>query len=323
VRVLLWHVHGSWTTAFVQGGHEYVVPVVPDRGPDGRGRADTYPWPGSVVEASPEQLRDVDVDVVILQRPHELEHLAEDWLGRRPGRDLPAIYLEHNAPQGRIADMRHPIADREDLVLCHVTHFNDLFWDSGSTPTRVIEHGIVDPGRRYTGELERSAVVINEPRRRGRVTGTDLLERLGRAAPIDLFGMKTGEVATALSPSIDGRLTAFDDVPQADMHDELARRRVYLHPIRWTSLGLSLLEAMHLGMPVVALATTEAVEAVTPGTGVLSTRVDVLAGAVRAFMAEPERARAAGEAARSAALQRYGLERFLSDWDQLLEEVAR
>ena len=37
----------------------------------------------------------------------------------------------------------------------------------------------------------------------------------------------------------------------------MARRRLYLHPVRWTSLGLSLLEAMHLGMPVVALATTE------------------------------------------------------------------
>ena len=38
VRVLLWHVHGSWTTAFVQGGHDYLVPVLPDRGPDGVGR---------------------------------------------------------------------------------------------------------------------------------------------------------------------------------------------------------------------------------------------------------------------------------------------
>lgn len=34
----------------------------------------------------------------------------------------------------------------------------------------------------------------------------------------------------------------------------MARRRVYLHTARWTSLGLSLLEAMHLGMPVVAVA---------------------------------------------------------------------
>ena len=78
------------------------------------------------------------------------------------------------------------------------------------------------------------------------------------------------------------------------MHDELARRRVYLHPIRWTSLGLSLLEAMHLGMPVVALATTEAVEAVPPAAGVLSTRVDGLADGVRAFLAEPDRARGRG-----------------------------
>jgi glycosyltransferase involved in cell wall biosynthesis len=111
-------------------------------------------------------------------------------------------------------------------------------------------------------------------------------------------------------------------VPQEAMHDELARRRVYVHPIRWTSLGLSLLEAMHLGMPVVALATTEAVEAVPPAAGVLSTRVEALADGVRTFLAEPDRARAAGEAARAAALERYGLGRFLSDWDRLLEEVA-
>jgi len=317
MRVLLWHVHGSWTTAFVQGGHEYFVPVLPARGPDGRGRAETYPWPTSVREVAPHQLRDLEVDVIVLQRPHELEHLAEEWLGRRPGRDVPAVYLEHNAPQGRIAEMRHPAADRRDLVVCHVTHFNDLFWDCGATPTRVIEHGIVDPGHRYTGELQRSAVVINEPRRRWRVTGTDLLERLAQAAPIDLFGIKAAEVAR------DGWLTAHDDVPQAAMHAQLARRRVYLHPIRWTSLGLSLLEAMHLGMPVVALATTEAVEAVPRAAGLLSTRVDALAAAVRAFMAEPERARAAGAAARAAALERYGLGRFQSEWDDLLEEVVR
>jgi len=44
---------------------------------------------------------------------------------------------------------------------------------------------------------------------------------------------------------------------------------------------------------------------------------------VRAFMAEPERARAAGAAARAAALERYGLGRFQSEWDDLLEEVVR
>jgi hypothetical protein len=312
VRVLIWHVHGSWTTSFVQGDHTYLLPVLPDRGPDGRGRAQTWDWPENAVEVTPSEAADADVDLVILQRPHELDHLAQAWLGGRvPGRDVPAIYLEHNAPQGRIADMRHPAADRRDLVLCHVTHFNALFWDAGRTPTRVIEHGVVDPGARYTGELPRAAAVINEARRRARVTGTDLLEGFERGGvPIDLFGMDAGAVG------------GIEDVPQARLHDEMARRRVYLHPIRWTSLGLSLIEAMHLGMPVVALATTEAPEAVPPEAGVISTRVDVLADAARGFLEDPDRARETGMAARRAALERFGLQRFLDDWDVLLEEVA-
>jgi len=41
VNVWLWHVHGSWTTGFVRGRHQYFVPVVPGRGPEGRGRAET------------------------------------------------------------------------------------------------------------------------------------------------------------------------------------------------------------------------------------------------------------------------------------------
>jgi len=316
MRILLWHVHGAWTTAFVHGDHEYVVPVLPGRGPDGVGIARTYAWPRDrVTEVPPERLRDEPFDVVLLQRPHELERLCEGWTGRRPGRDVPAVYVEHNAPQGRIADMRHPVAGRDDLVLVHVTHFNALFWDAGTTPVRVIEHGIVDPGERYSGELPRAAVVINEARRRARVTGTDLLERFSHAAPLDLFGMDAASLDSG------NGLRAIEDLPQARLHDEMARRRVYLHPIRWTSLGLSLLEAMHLGMPVVALGTTEVHEAVPAGAGAVSTRLDVLEAAVARMVRDPAEAAERGRAARAAALGRYGLARFLSDWDELLEEV--
>ena len=316
MRVLLWHVHGSWTTAFVQGRHEYLIPVTPDRGPDGLGRARTYRWPETAVEITRQEAAEAEVDVVILQRPHELHGLATKWLGgRRPGRHLPAVYLEHNAPQGRIAEMRHLAADRDDLVVAHVTHFNDLFWDCGSTTTRVIEHGIVDPGDRYEGELPAAAVVVNEPLRRGRITGTDLLGRLGAEVPVDLFGMQSGQLAGA--PGV----RSVNDLPQAVLHAEMARRRLYLHPVRWTSLGLSLLEAMHLGMPVVALATTEVVEAVPPEAGIISTQVEVLADAARRLVADPEQARLMGKAARAAATARYGLERFLADWDRLLDEV--
>jgi glycosyltransferase involved in cell wall biosynthesis len=186
----------------------------------------------------------------------------------------------------------------------------------------VIEHGIVDPGERYTGELARAGVVVNEPVRRGRYVGADLLPGLAAAAPLDVFGMGLSGLHEAYGLDPD-RVALHEDPPQAAMHAELARRRVYVHPIRWTSLGLSLLEAMHLGMPVVALATTEAVEAVPAEAGVLSTNPERLATALRDFLHDEDAARLAGKAARAAALERYGLPRFLRDWDALLEEVTR
>jgi hypothetical protein len=321
VRILLWHVHGSWTTAFVQGPHTYLVPVTPDRGPDGLGRAVTYDWPENVVEVPPQGLADTELDLVVLQRPHELA-LAERWLGgRRPGRDLPAVYVEHNAPHGEVPDTRHPLADRQDLTVVHVTHFNRLFWDCGTTPTRVVEHGIVDPGPLWTGELARAAVVINEPLRRGRTTGTDLLPRFAATVPLDVFGMRTEDLPGR--PGLPGDRCRAHDLPQRELHRAMAARRVYLHPVRWTSLGLSLLEAMHLGMPVVALATTEVGEAVPTGAGVVSNRLDVLTNAVRDFVADHEYARHVGERARSAALAHYGLSRFQDDWERLLKEVTR
>ncbi|WP_030763000.1 glycosyltransferase [Streptomyces sp. NRRL F-2664] len=318
MNILLWHVHGSWTTAFVQGPHTYLVPVTPDRGPDGLGRARTFTWPDAVREVTPAELADTPVDLVVLQRPHEME-LAERWLGRRPGRDVPAVYLEHNAPDGDVPGTRHPCADRDDLTLVHVTHFNRLFWDNGATRTEVVEHGIVDPGHLYTGVLPRAAVVTNEPIRRGRYTGTDLLPELARAAPLDVFGMRTQGIAEHLGLP-DERCRAHE-LPQRELHTAMAQRRVYLHPVRWTSLGLSLLEAMHLGMPVVALAATEAVEAVLPGTGVLSTRPEVLARALVHYLNEPQAAAEDGARARQAALERYGLKRFLADWERLMTEV--
>lgn len=317
MNILIWHVHGAWTTAFVSGNHTYLVPVLPDRGPDGRGRARTYRWPDSVIECSPEKLAHTPIDVVVLQRPEEFD-LTEAWTGRRPGRHLPAIYLEHNTPPSDVPRSTHLVAGRDDLRLVHVTHFNDLFWDARGTPTSVIEHGIPDPGDRYTGDLPRLATAINEPVRRGRVTGTDLLPRFAEVAPVDVYGMGV----RGLSEHLGTTVGEHDDVPQEHMHTALARRRAYLHPARWTSLGLSLLEAMSLGMPVVVLATTAAAEAVPAGAGVVSTNVHTLVEAARWLCSDYDAAREMGRRARQAAQWRYGLKRFLGDWDLLLGEVT-
>jgi hypothetical protein len=319
VRILVWHVHGSWTTAFVQGPHEYVVPLLPDRGPDGRGRARTWDWPASVRELGPEALRRSKPDLVVLQRSNEVD-LVEQWTGLRPGHDVPAVFLEHNTPGGDVPFSRHPLADQDRIPIVHVTHFNRMIWDCGGARTYVVEHGIPDPGYRYTGELARAAVVVNDPLRRGRAVGADLVADLAEAVPVDLFGM--GAEAFGRQLEFGDRLRVYEDVPQDRMHGQLGRRRVYVHTARWTSLGLSLVEAMQLGMPVVALAATEAVRAVPPSAGVLVSSPEELVTAAARLVNDPEAARATGRSARDEALQRYGLERFLADWEAVLDAAG-
>jgi glycosyltransferase involved in cell wall biosynthesis len=319
VRILIWHVHGSWTTAFVQGGHEYLLPVLPDRSSDGVGRARSWHWPPSARELSPEELRHEHVDVVVLQRPHELD-LVRKWTGQAPGKDVPAVYLEHNVPGGRVPFDRHPMADRRRIPVVHVTSFNALLWDTGTAPVRVIDHGVIDPGHRYVGDLARAAVVVNEPARRGRAVGTDLVLQLARDHAVDVFGM--GADALRNDPDAPSGLATYEGLDQERLHVAMSRRRVYLHPNRWTSLGLSLVEAMMLGMPVVAVASTETAVAVPPGAGVVTTRPDELATAVRMFCEDIEFARSVGNEARAHALERFGLARFLRDWDLVLGEVT-
>ena len=301
LRVLLWHVHGSWTDAFVRGRHDYLLPVSPEGPPWGLGKAGRN-WP-SVTEVPLDRLAEAEPDVVVLQRPEELDLVAH--LG------VPSVYVEHNAPRPYAASSEHPLAGRSDITVAHVTHFNQAMWDCGRAPTTVVPHGIPDPGARYTGELAAGVSMINEPVRRRRVTGADLLDTLAEAAPVDLFGIGTEEVG--------GR----GDVPAPALHDEIARRRVYLHTARWTSLGLSLLEAMHLAMPVVVFAATEAIEAVPPDAGVLSTDISVLARGFRELVHEPDFAALAGKNAREHALKKHGLDAFLTTWDRLLAETVR
>jgi glycosyltransferase involved in cell wall biosynthesis len=83
-----------------------------------------------------------------------------------------------------------------------------------------------------------------------------------------------------------------------------------------------LIEAMHLGLPVLGLATTEVSEAVPPDAGFVTNDLSRLTDAYAYLLADRDAARAMGQIGRAGALRRYGLERFLHDWDVLLKEVT-
>jgi glycosyltransferase involved in cell wall biosynthesis len=151
-------------------------------------------------------------------------------------------------------------------------------------------------------------LAVNTSARRWRVTGADLLPRFA-PGPVDAFGIDADRLPGALGEA--GRHVRFaGNVAPEELYAALARRRVYLHLNRWTSLGLSLLQAMHLGMPVVVLGTTEAWRAVPPGAGVISSNVADLVRTARRLLANPAEAAERGLAARAAVVERYGDEVF-------------
>jgi glycosyltransferase involved in cell wall biosynthesis len=135
---------------------------------------------------------------------------------------------------------------------------------------------------------------------------------------VDVYGMGMAALAER-APHLTGRL--HENLPQAQLYARLGNHRAYFHPYRWTSLGLALIEAMTAGLPVLALSTTEAPEAVAPGTGMLSNDLLHLVEVARRWMNDPDEAREVGHNARRHALQRYGLNRYLDDWDALLKGV--
>jgi len=310
LRVLTWHVHGSYLWYLSHAPCDFYVPVKPGRPPGYGGVAGWWSWPPSMIEVPADEVASLDVDVVLFQSRQHWEVDQEELLSPAQRR-LPRVFLEHDPPRESPTDTRH-VVDDPDVTVVHVTHFNDLMWDCGRSPTRVIEHGVVVPdGVRYTGEVERALVVVNGLGRRGRRLGADVVERLRGDVPLDVVGMWSDEVG------------GLGEVPPPALPGFAARYRVFLNPIRYTSLGLAVCEAMQVGMPIVGLATTEMVTAVEHGvSGYLETDVQRLGQRVRQLLDDPDEARELGRAARRSALVRFGIDRFARDWAELLAEVA-
>lgn len=310
LRILTWHVHGSYLYYLTHVPHDFYVPVKPGRPAGYAGRAGSFPWPDNLHEVPADELRALDVDCVLYQSAqHYLrdgpELLSDEQLSR------PAIYLEHDPPREHPTDTRHPVRDRS-VLLVHVTPFNALMWDSGDTPTRVIEHGVAIPDDvRYSGELARGIVVVNNLASRGRRLGSDVFVEARSRVPLDLVGMGAEE------------LDGLGEVQPHELVRFASRYRFFFNPIRYTSLGLAICESMMAGMPIVGLATTELVTVVENGvSGWIDTRLEPLVERMNVLLASPAEARRLGAGARRAAVERFGIERFIRDWAEAFAIVT-
>jgi hypothetical protein len=310
LRILTWHVHGNYLYYLSQVPHDFFLVADPAGGAGRGGRIGALPWGDNVHDAPVAALKSMAFDLVLYQS-RTAWNIDRHQLLSAAQRRLPTVYLEHDPPQEHPTNTRHWVDDR-NVLLVHVTPFNALMWDSGHAAAAVVEHGVklLTPAT-ATYELPRGIVVVNNLRRRGRRLGFDVFEQMQRAVPLDLVGMGAEEAG------------GLGEVPNAELPGLVARYRCFFNPIRYTSLGLSVIEAMMVGLPVVGLATTELVTVIRNGeNGFVDTRPGSLVDAIRVLLREPKAAAQLGANARATALERFGIGRFVRDWSEVFARVA-
>lgn len=313
MKVLTWHVHGSYLWYQSHVDVDWYLPVRDGRPEGYGGRSGNFAWPDNVHEIAADEVRDAHFDAVVTQSRRNWEIDRHELLSPAQLRDLPRVHLEHDPPQAWPNEAGHPVQDPETLLV-HVTPFNALMWDSGVTPWTVIDHGVVVPeGLTWTGELERGITVVNNLGRRGRRLGPDVFRRIAAEVPLDLAGMNSDEFDQGIG-----------DIGLSELHRRLGAYRFFLNPIRYTSLGLAVCEAMALGLPILGLATTEMSTAVENGvSGYVETDPAKLVDHARRLLNDPAEAAALSEGARKRAGERFAIDRFVRDWHEVLGRVTR
>lgn len=309
LKILTWHVHGSYLYYLSQGEYDIYIPVKSKKTEGYFGRGETFPFGPNVIEIPASEVRNFNFDCILFQseRNYLIDQydILSDWQ-----KQLPRIYVEHNTPDRHPTNAVHVMRD-PSVTMVHVTHFNRLMWDN--RPLRnvhVIEHGVRIPPVSYKGDIPKGIVVINHIEQRGRTTGWDIFDEVRKHVPLDLIGMGTEE-SGGLGEVLNPQLPEF-----------ISHYRFFFNPIRHTSFGLAVCEAMLTGMPVVALATTEYVTVIKDGeSGFIDTNIAKLIDNMNRLIADPALARAMGENAKEVAADKFDIGRFSGEWKDIIQQT--
>ena len=163
----------------------------------------------------------------------------------------------------------------------------------------------------YTGKLPRGLVVVNNLRMHGRRLGADIFVKVRQQIPLDLVGIG----ATLM----DG----LGEVSPPELPSFASHYRFFFNPIRYTSLGLAVCEAMMIGMPIIGIATTEMTMVVENDvSGYVDTDVRQLIPRMQALLNDPAEAHRLGANARRYAEARFNIHRFIQDWNSTFARVT-
>ncbi|MGI5827801.1 MAG: glycosyltransferase [Patescibacteria group bacterium] len=311
LRIFTWHIHGSYLYYLSHCPCNFYIPKDSNNKDGYIGKTSNFPWREKVHEILKTEVKTQDFDIILFQSKKNYLKDQYDILSPHQ-RMLPKIFLEHDPPQKHPTNTKH-VVDDPNVVIVHVTDFNNLMWDNNLSPTVVIKHGVKIPTNvRYNGHLQKGVVVINNIVKRGRRLGLDIFEKVRKQIPLDIVGMNSELVG------------GLGEVPFIKLPQFISHYRFFFNPIRYTSLGLSVLEAMAAGMPVVGLATTEVPLVLENNvTGFTHTNTDFLIEKMYQLLNNPTLARKLSGNAKRFANTHYNIVKFTQNWLNLFTSITK
>lgn len=319
IRILTWHVHGNYLYYLTQTDFEFYIPVTYQPQPGYMKLPQGFTWGSNVHVVLSSEVKNMDFDCIIFQSNFNLQNPDYNYLqdqfailSKKQVENIPKIFIEHDPPRKNPTDTKHLLYN-STIPIVHVTFFNQLMWNSGTTPTTVIEHGVViPPNTNYTGDIEKGIVVINSLSSRGRRLGLDIFERVRKNIPLDLIGIGSEKLGGLGEISGDKLLTV------------IGRYRFFFHPARYTSLGLSVIEAMMIGLPVVGLATTELPTVIhNKKNGYIHNNIDYLIYCMKKLLSNNTVAEKIGKQAKKTAQKKFSIKRFGRDWKTMITKTIK
>lgn len=312
LKILSCNNHEAYFSTLARTGHLFYVLQNPRAHPwDER----EHPRPDNIIFLSQQDVQqqlksDLTFDLIISQ--NELDHypilsqLANQM-------NIPLISLSHTLPwitwnQETIEQVGNQKSDLYVYVAeyCAEAWFKNKDDQNVKIITHGMDHNFWNGWRGGNGKI---FTAVWDFKRRSQICGYDLFMEVTKGLPVEIAGDTPG-----LSKPAKNR----------DSLREMYRSaNVYLNTTLYSSLPFSLIEAMSVGLPVVSTATTSIPEFIEDGVnGFCTNDHHRMRECLELLLKDQKLAKEIGERGRQTVIEKFGLDRFVNEWNDVFNEVA-
>lgn len=307
LKILTFPTHEGYQSLLDQTGHEFYMITGPNlKGWDYH----TRPLPPNhflMKDSYQEGKLFEPIDLVLCQARDFQYDLARTVADQH---EIPMVQLEHTQPpfNANVKQLNHVKARRSKHHV-YITEFSRNAW--GDDNGIVIPHGIpTDKFAGWSGTDLNGLSVVNHFPQRDVFCGWKIWQQIVCQVPVKLIGENPGFTQSA--PSLEALIS------------EMGKARFFLNTSQWSPVPLSMLEAMACGCPVVTTAKQEIPKIITNGVnGFVSNDIDELIAGCQLLLNNPDTAKQMGQAARQTILEKFSIQQFVNNWNNLFAKVIK